>query len=341
MMAFDTNLFPMVGQQVTVTSANGSAVAQRLTDMLAAAAANQCDVIVKGLRPSPGNPTVFEQRGWVRTAAGTFRSDRKLGPNAEPLINESTLRGQAANSGEERTYMAVPPGSGTRIGVDRDEDGFFDRDELDAGSDPADPLSTPGGPTTTSTTTTTTVTGPTSSTTTTTLPGGAFTLIPVKSLSLKDDNTPPINTNARKVKFKSSTKLAPNKIIPPAQGGPNDPRDSGGLLSVYNSDGGPDFVSVALAPENWSALGSTGYRFADLTGPIQKIIVKPDSILVKGGKAAWTYSLNEPSQGHVAVRLLLGNVGWCTDAAPKSPASNYDRVDRFVAAPAVAPAICP
>ncbi len=25
----------------------------------------------------------------------------------------------------------------------RDEDGFYDRDELDAGSDPADPLSTP------------------------------------------------------------------------------------------------------------------------------------------------------------------------------------------------------
>jgi len=39
--------------------------------------------------------------------------------------------------------MAVPPGSGIRIGIDRDLDGFYDRDELDAGSDPADPASRP------------------------------------------------------------------------------------------------------------------------------------------------------------------------------------------------------
>ena len=37
----------------------------------------------------------------------------------------------------------MPPGSGLRIGIDRDEDGFFDRDEIDGGSDPADPGSTP------------------------------------------------------------------------------------------------------------------------------------------------------------------------------------------------------
>ena len=37
----------------------------------------------------------------------------------------------------------VPLGTGRRIGIDRDEDGFFDRDELDACSDPANPNSTP------------------------------------------------------------------------------------------------------------------------------------------------------------------------------------------------------
>jgi hypothetical protein len=37
----------------------------------------------------------------------------------------------------------VPKGTEQRIGVDEDEDGFFDRDELDAGSDPADPISRP------------------------------------------------------------------------------------------------------------------------------------------------------------------------------------------------------
>jgi hypothetical protein len=37
----------------------------------------------------------------------------------------------------------VPPGSGTRFGVDRDEDGAFDRDELDQCSDPTDGQNTP------------------------------------------------------------------------------------------------------------------------------------------------------------------------------------------------------
>jgi hypothetical protein len=41
------------------------------------------------------------------------------------------------------TYTCVPPGSGQRIGVDRDGDGFWDGDERDAHSDPADPSSRP------------------------------------------------------------------------------------------------------------------------------------------------------------------------------------------------------
>jgi hypothetical protein len=39
----------------------------------------------------------------------------------------------------------VPIGTQTRIGIDRDEDGWYDRDELDAGTDPADPASHPAG----------------------------------------------------------------------------------------------------------------------------------------------------------------------------------------------------
>ena len=50
----------------------------------------------------------------------------------------------SAAPGSELTYTVVPVGTGTRYGVDRDEDGHLDRDELDAGSDPADPDSTPG-----------------------------------------------------------------------------------------------------------------------------------------------------------------------------------------------------
>ena len=38
----------------------------------------------------------------------------------------------------------MPAGTQTRIGIDRDLDGVYDRDELDGCSDPADPASQPG-----------------------------------------------------------------------------------------------------------------------------------------------------------------------------------------------------
>ena len=39
------------------------------------------------------------------------------------------------------TFTVVPPGTGIRLGVDRDEDGSLDRTEIDYGFDPADPRS--------------------------------------------------------------------------------------------------------------------------------------------------------------------------------------------------------
>jgi hypothetical protein len=63
--------------------------------------------------------------------------------HATNSIAPRELRQLTATPGQALTYTCVPPGEGERIGVDRDEDGFLDRDELDAGSDPADPASTP------------------------------------------------------------------------------------------------------------------------------------------------------------------------------------------------------
>ena len=89
------------------------------------------------------------QRGWLLDkATGKLQSDR----TGDPELSDATLRGQAATAGQELTYTCVPPGSGVRIGIDRDEDGFPDRTEIEAGSDPADPNSVPGGGSTTTTT---------------------------------------------------------------------------------------------------------------------------------------------------------------------------------------------
>ncbi|MGH7893896.1 MAG: YncE family protein, partial [Candidatus Binatia bacterium] len=129
MLAFDSNLAPIVGQQVTLGASSGQDAQDRADLLVARAGLGECDVVVKGTLAS-------EARGWVLIGA-LFQSDR-----TSETHTDGQLRSQAAG-GEERTYTCVPPGSGVRIGIDRDEDGAFDRDELDLGFDPADTSSTP------------------------------------------------------------------------------------------------------------------------------------------------------------------------------------------------------
>ena len=222
MLAFDSNLKPIVGQQVTLTSTNAAAAGPRINLMIAQAAAGACELTVKGVLAGV-------QRGWLRTGGGSFQSDR----GGEPTLTDAQLRAHATVAGQERTYHCVPPGSGVRVGIDRDEDGFLDRDEIDAGSDPADPSSTPSGGTTTTSTTTTSTT-----TSTTSPPFQVLRPIPTTKLTLKDRSTPPGNPKARKVNFKSDTRdpTHPFHIVPPFQGSPDDPRTGGGVtVVVYNS----------------------------------------------------------------------------------------------------------
>jgi YVTN family beta-propeller protein len=327
MLAFDSNLKPIVGQQITLTSTSPAAVGTRINLLIARAAANDCELTVKGTLAGL-------QRGWLRQAAGTFIGDRA----SDAALTDAQLRAHAATVGQERTYLCVPPGSGTRVGIDRDEDGFRDRDELDAGSDPADPSSVPsGGSTTTSTTPTTT---------TTTVPSPE-TLIPTKRLVLKDRSTPPADPERRRITFKAvTTSAAPaNQIVPPAENGPSDPRFAGAYLAVYNSNGLSDHVVVSLAAGNWSLAGPGRYRYtgSDFTA-IKRVDVKPNGISIKGGKSPWTYTLDEYEQGSVAVVLGMGSLTWCADA-PAKPSSAVpspnDRVDKFIGQQSAPPPSCP
>ena len=67
-----------------------------------------------------------------------LRSDRA----SEAAITPAALLA-LASSASELTYTLVPSGSQTRLGIDRDLDGFLDRTEVDAGSDPANASSVP------------------------------------------------------------------------------------------------------------------------------------------------------------------------------------------------------
>jgi DNA-binding beta-propeller fold protein YncE len=131
LFAFDADLAPAVGQQVTLTDASDSGALARIDLLTANDDAVNCDLTVTGVVNGIA-------RGWVRDATNSYRSDRA----AEPLLDRVAL--QALASAETPlTFSCVPPGSGVRMGVDRDEDGAFDGDEIDGCSDAKDPLSTP------------------------------------------------------------------------------------------------------------------------------------------------------------------------------------------------------
>jgi hypothetical protein len=117
-----------VGRQITISNSLGVVL---ITNMitLANSSSGRVDLIVKGFENGIA-------RGWVYNSTnGLFQSDRLAESNTP-----AALRALAA-AGAEQTYTVVPRGAGWRMGIDRDADGYLDRDELDFGSDPANALS--------------------------------------------------------------------------------------------------------------------------------------------------------------------------------------------------------
>lgn len=121
-----------VGRQITVEDANALTPEQGalLLQMLALADDDAVGMIVKTLRND-------ETRGYVYVGDGQLLSDR-----ATETVDGITLL-LDSTPGAESTWTLVAKGTETRLGVDRDGDGYYDRDELDAGTDPRDAQSFP------------------------------------------------------------------------------------------------------------------------------------------------------------------------------------------------------
>ena len=180
LLAFDTDLSPITGQQVTIGPSNYSVadVNDRIDLINARAAApfeseilgglvTECGVVVKVLEGG-------REKGYARLADGTYQPD-----DNGPAITEAALRQKADPAGEAftLTFTATPPGSEIRMGLDRDDDslrngvetmtgifvdendtgtspfsadtdddGFDDGIEVAHGSDPNNALSTPETP---------------------------------------------------------------------------------------------------------------------------------------------------------------------------------------------------
>jgi DNA-binding beta-propeller fold protein YncE len=315
LLAFDTNLAPAVGQQVTLGASNAAVAGPRIDVLTARAAAGDCDLVAKA---SIGGVL----RGWVRTA-GSFRSDR----STESTLSDAQLRALATTSGQEITYTCVPPGDGQRIGVDRDGDGFFDQDEADAGTDPTDPESYPG----------------------------ALQVVGIRatSLVLNDDATPPVDGKKRKIRLRSSKQGASaSGVIVPARGGTGDPTNNGATVTVYRPDGGGTMVTIPLPSFRWRASGSPAKRYVysdpkGESGPIRSAQITDKALSLRGVGGA-LFALDQAPQGSVAVRVKLGSeLEFCaaapakTSGNPPSTAKNDTTAHFIGTANTAAPAVCP
>ena len=117
LLVFDSNLAPIVGQQVTLGAGNAATVGPRIDLMIARANLDECDLVAK-------TRVAAKELGFLYQKDGTFQSS--LG--ASPPLQDAALRQIAILANLPLTYTCAPPGSGERIALDRDEDGFLDGD---------------------------------------------------------------------------------------------------------------------------------------------------------------------------------------------------------------------
>ncbi len=114
MMAFDNDIAPIVGQQITLTASNTAAVAPRINLLIQRAQATfvskelggvtkECDLVATVVEGGTRRGYFFDVTGALFVAKdGRTRSDAQM-------------RSLAATSGQEVTYTCTPPGSGKRI----------------------------------------------------------------------------------------------------------------------------------------------------------------------------------------------------------------------------------
>ncbi|TBO34544.1 hypothetical protein EYS42_00445 [Aquabacterium lacunae] len=114
MHAVDSDLAPIVGQQVTLTASNAATAGPRVTLLMNRAKAafvskelggntTECDLVANVVEAGTARSYLFNvSTGNFETSTGTSRTD-------------AALRGLAATAGQEVTYTCTPPGSGKRI----------------------------------------------------------------------------------------------------------------------------------------------------------------------------------------------------------------------------------
>jgi DNA-binding beta-propeller fold protein YncE len=114
MMAFDNDIAPIVGQQITLTASNTAAVAPRINLLIQRAQASFVSKELGGLaKECDLVATVVEsgvRRGYFYDVGGALF----VGKDGRTR-NDAQVRALASASGQEVTYTCTPPGSGRRV----------------------------------------------------------------------------------------------------------------------------------------------------------------------------------------------------------------------------------
>ncbi|MGB5694092.1 MAG: hypothetical protein WBM46_00435 [Polyangiales bacterium] len=145
LLAFDSDLAPIVGQQVTLDSTNFAEVNGRLSlleqragttfaSFVLGGVTTECDLVAHHKLGSFSRSYLYDP------TTNTYIPDSA----AEPPIPAAGMRSIAQIPGYVTTFTCVPPGSGARIALDRDWDGVFNYDETQENTDPANPGSVIG-----------------------------------------------------------------------------------------------------------------------------------------------------------------------------------------------------
>jgi hypothetical protein len=107
LFAFESDLKPIVGQQITLNADAHERVVGRIGLLADRAVAGDAELVVTGIVDG-------EHRSYLLMPTGKFRSDRP----AQQSLDGDTLLELAQTAGNSLTFTAVPPGTGTRIAFD-------------------------------------------------------------------------------------------------------------------------------------------------------------------------------------------------------------------------------
>jgi hypothetical protein len=142
------------------------------------------------------------------------------------------------------------------------------------------------------------------------------TTVTGRKLLIKDFTRP--GQADRKVVFVSRDPI----VVPATPGSAGDPTLNGGSLEVHNTAGSGESMTLALPAGNWVLKGDDFYLYRELVDnpPTQeyriKVIVRSGQVrgLVRDGRGSLiSYTLDEPTQGSVGVRVATGADRHCLD----------------------------